>query len=1077
MAGAINNTCKFTGGPPLNTDISGVGVRVSFYLQTIFLAIQAARSATLDEVSAAEYTLLATNVAMAITALILGLKPTPEISFHEHVFRALVVLYLLSLCWTAHYFALASCNNAGGDARWLQRCSVLQSLIVFAFALAILISAPHFGSNPECNKHAVLVFFGHFPVFPAGRIVGGVAGSIVISGYMYTTLKDYLSKARRTIRSRKHEAPIPQEEHEKHEITNAPNLNPKVETAEDHIEPYEQINRMASIFNHLQILLNLGYPQMGGAQYRPNRDGKFILQFVLITILWALAVMNTELLIAWNNFASPDSDVSIWQFGQILPLLLVVSPMVGVVTSFQNGSQAPAIIAIPGSNLNAVTRISTYNNRIIKNGPGMQLSLLLSAGGELVETVLCKWARLFGRGPVFAAKDIESYSGKDVARVAKLDELFSLLGSSPPAPRTSEAKTALRLRKLCGKVLEYTKGSHTPETQTLAFKAIVWVTTRYIGLRAYFLAHLSSPQNARPTKSDIAKLWRKDIEPENQEWNFFLDYAAFCIGGPDQVVPVGVAPKKVVPNKAEREKAAREKAACAQTAREHMELAESIAAVEGRKPSSFGSLDEGLCVSNRLLNCISTASTHTEFDRLVAVRYLAGILELPSFWQHWIQNGLHSLSNDLCKVNIRLLEDLATDCDAAGTRVHASDLMGLDPKGIEMLLLATLTHLPLELLPKDEIQTEESKQIISKLLKRLQTERSKALFPEASKQAERFLADAPQVVVTRDLTNLIKLKENFAPIMRSYMHVYQGELEVESSLTKTVAVKYIIPQGNSNNAWARMDARTRREMFIWKRLAHKNIVSLLGTTTPRASTGIFVQSFMDEEENINSSSGTLWTKEMHFVAHGMVSLWMMNGNLVDFIRDDLELEHRLQIVSIVLSVVDNSIFTKSFTVHSVDVIHGNLTSGNVLIDDDGSARIGGFGHSTIMHEFDDSSSVIGGYLRFRALELMPPLDGDFEHFRPMLTPACDIYSLGSVVLQILTSKLPYHNIIDENMVALVVAQKRHPERPSGAGCEALTDRYWNFIVRCWSFPPMDRPNAEQAHKELMRLRKEALTEY
>jgi hypothetical protein len=29
------------------------------------------------------YTLLATNTGIAVTALILGFKPTPEISFHE----------------------------------------------------------------------------------------------------------------------------------------------------------------------------------------------------------------------------------------------------------------------------------------------------------------------------------------------------------------------------------------------------------------------------------------------------------------------------------------------------------------------------------------------------------------------------------------------------------------------------------------------------------------------------------------------------------------------------------------------------------------------------------------------------------------------------------------------------------------------------------------------------------------------------------------------------------------------------------------------------------------------------------
>ena len=29
--------CLHGGGPPMNTDVSGIGVRISFYLQTLFL--------------------------------------------------------------------------------------------------------------------------------------------------------------------------------------------------------------------------------------------------------------------------------------------------------------------------------------------------------------------------------------------------------------------------------------------------------------------------------------------------------------------------------------------------------------------------------------------------------------------------------------------------------------------------------------------------------------------------------------------------------------------------------------------------------------------------------------------------------------------------------------------------------------------------------------------------------------------------------------------------------------------------------------------------------------------------------
>jgi hypothetical protein len=84
----------------MNTDVSGEGVRISFYLQALFLctlnsltsdspelihklAVLTARSENKEEISNALYTLIMTNVALAVTTLILGLKPEPGMSLQE----------------------------------------------------------------------------------------------------------------------------------------------------------------------------------------------------------------------------------------------------------------------------------------------------------------------------------------------------------------------------------------------------------------------------------------------------------------------------------------------------------------------------------------------------------------------------------------------------------------------------------------------------------------------------------------------------------------------------------------------------------------------------------------------------------------------------------------------------------------------------------------------------------------------------------------------------------------------------------------------------------------------------------
>lgn len=108
-----------------------------------------------------------------------------------------------------------------------------------------------------------------------------------------------------------------------------------------------------------------------------------------------------------------------------------------------------------------------------------------------------------------------------------------------------------------------------------------------------------------------------------------------------------------------------------------------------------------------------------------------------------------------------------------------------------------------------------------------------------------------------------------------------------------------------------------------------------------------------------------------------------------------------------------------FTVHKLNIIHGDLTGvctaeaefrlrssmvlkrrqGNVLINDANEACLIDFGLSYIRAEFEGTpywSSTVGGALRWRAPELLPPKD---DH-QPVLTFKCDIYSFGCVMLQV-----------------------------------------------------------------------------
>ncbi|KZP15192.1 kinase-like protein [Athelia psychrophila] len=268
--------------------------------------------------------------------------------------------------------------------------------------------------------------------------------------------------------------------------------------------------------------------------------------------------------------------------------------------------------------------------------------------------------------------------------------------------------------------------------------------------------------------------------------------------------------------------------------------------------------------------------------------------------------------------------------------------------------------------------------------------------------------------------------------------VRKGHLDIGPD-TSFVAVKFIRLRDVPKSDQERMNLRLRREVKVWNKLKHENIVRLLGTT-------------------------------QHDSCVGMVSPWMAAGDLHSFVRSNsIRLSLRLDIVCDAARGLAY--------LHSRDIVHGDLTCKNILIDNQYKACITDFGLSILKAEFEGThymTSTVGGAFRYRAPELLPSnaaavLDG----FSPVLTPACDIWSLASVILQTLTGAVPYDNIRNDLVVLATIMLGVRPRRLPVA---ALTDEYWNYINTMWGKPetPSSRPRAEKAYTFLSVLRDTAL---
>ncbi|KAG1904345.1 kinase-like domain-containing protein, partial [Suillus fuscotomentosus] len=280
-----------------------------------------------------------------------------------------------------------------------------------------------------------------------------------------------------------------------------------------------------------------------------------------------------------------------------------------------------------------------------------------------------------------------------------------------------------------------------------------------------------------------------------------------------------------------------------------------------------------------------------------------------------------------------------------------------------------------------------------------------------------------------DLTSLINKLES--PItINSFSQVHRCTM-MASEGTREVAVKVIII--DHNRAMPKLEKAMRRELRLWLRLKHLNIVPLLGI--------VHVES--------------PWP--------ALVYPWMPSGTLYIYLEKQAATLSTSTKVGLVKGVADGLYY-----LHSMDVVHGDLqpvctvvvslrilhlfvSQDNVLIGDSGNPCLTGFGLATVVGDpelqWNSTTAACDFDSRWRAPEVIG-IESD-EPARPNY--ASDIYSFGSIMFFIVSGNIPWKEK-NSNHIAIALSRGATPARP-----ENIPNGFWSLIERCWSRNPMDRP--------------------
>ncbi|KAF3331834.1 inactive leucine-rich repeat receptor-like protein kinase IMK2-like protein [Carex littledalei] len=160
------------------------------------------------------------------------------------------------------------------------------------------------------------------------------------------------------------------------------------------------------------------------------------------------------------------------------------------------------------------------------------------------------------------------------------------------------------------------------------------------------------------------------------------------------------------------------------------------------------------------------------------------------------------------------------------------------------------------------------------------------------------------------------------------------------------------------------------------------------------------------------------------------------------------------------------------------MVHGNLTSANILLDDKSTIKISDYGLSRLMSAAANSNMIAtAGALGYRAPELSKLKKAN---------PKTDVYSLGVVILELLTGKSPSDttNGLDlPQWVASVVEEEWTNEvfdlelmKDAAAG-SATGDELVNALklaLHCVDPSPAARPDMQQILKQLEEIKPEVV---
>ncbi|XP_022725447.1 serine/threonine-protein kinase STY46-like isoform X2 [Durio zibethinus] len=277
--------------------------------------------------------------------------------------------------------------------------------------------------------------------------------------------------------------------------------------------------------------------------------------------------------------------------------------------------------------------------------------------------------------------------------------------------------------------------------------------------------------------------------------------------------------------------------------------------------------------------------------------------------------------------------------------------------------------------------------------------------------------DQNYVAIPNDGTDVWEIDPRHLKFENKVASGSYGDLYKGTYCSQEVAIKVLKPERIN----ADMQKEFAQEVFIMRKVRHKNVVQFIGACTKPPSLCIITE-------------------------------FMSGGSVYDYLHKQKGVFKLPSLLKVAIDVSKGMNY-----LHQNNIIHRDLKAANLLMDENEVVKVADFGVARVKAQSGVMTAETGTY-RWMAPEVIEHKPYDHK---------ADVFSFGIVLWELLTGKLPYEYLTPLQAAVGVVQKGLRPTIPKNTNPKLA-----ELLDRCWQQDPTLRPDFSEIIEILQQIAKE-----